>query len=286
MTTSISRFAGDHAFLSNFYVEADGLSGEHRFQAAKTLDPIQHARVLAQPTPGAAKGAGRHVVLRSDWEQVKVAVMTDVVTEKFASLPLRELLLSTDDAVLVEGNTWGDVFWGVDARTGAGRNVLGQILMEVRQAIRDEVTASAQEAAEPIVRFTGDYRFLSNFWPIPGETSVEHIYQAAKAASDEDRDRILALPTPGEAKRAGQEVAMRSDWDDVRIQTMAAALGIKFCDPKLRQLLLATGERYLAEGNTWGDVFWGIDSVTGDGRNVLGILLMGVRSTLRAAEQA
>lgn len=283
-TDTINRFAGRYAFLSNFHVEADGLSGEHRFQAAKTLDPAEHARVLAAKTPGASKGVGRHVHLRADWERVKVSVMVDVVTQKFEDPALRTLLLDTGDAELVEGNTWGDVFWGVDLRSGEGLNVLGQILMGVRASIRQELEATSPSLRpEAITRFQGEHRFLSNFWPTADGKTVEHVYQAAKCADSDDSARILALPTAGEAKRAGQEVVLRADWSDVRVQVMADAVARKFVEPELRQMLLDTGDAKLVEGNTWGDVFWGVDMTTGEGRNALGILLMGVRASLRAA---
>lgn len=84
---------------------------------------------------------GRRVKLRPDWEQVKTAVMEEVVRAKFTQNPdLAALLLSTGDAELIEGNTWGDTCWGVDLRTGRGENRLGRILMKVRAEL-----AAAQE---------------------------------------------------------------------------------------------------------------------------------------------
>lgn len=84
-----------------------------------------------------AKAAGKKVLLREDWDQIKVDVMTEVVRLKFQQNPeLRTKLLSTGDALLVEGNWWKDTFWGVC--NGIGNNHLGQILMKVRSEINEK----------------------------------------------------------------------------------------------------------------------------------------------------
>jgi predicted NAD-dependent protein-ADP-ribosyltransferase YbiA (DUF1768 family) len=49
---------------------------------------------------------------------------------------LGDMLLSTGDELLIEGNTWGDTYWGVDLKTGIGENKLGKILMKVREEIK------------------------------------------------------------------------------------------------------------------------------------------------------
>ncbi len=130
--------------------------------------------------------------------------------------------------------------------------------------------------------FSGEYRFLSNFWPalvmLDGMAfpTVEHAYQAAKTNDMIERRRISALATPGQAKRAGRELHLDSDWDGERKEAvMLDLLRQKFSIPKLREMLLATGDRDLIEGNTWGDTFWGV--CRGTGQNNLGKLLMRVR---------
>ena len=86
-----------------------------------------------------AKRKGRHVQLRPDWEDVKLSIMEEVVRAKFTqNEDLKALLLATGDSVLEEGNTWHDIFWGVDARTRKGENHLGRILMQVREELRSE----------------------------------------------------------------------------------------------------------------------------------------------------
>jgi ribA/ribD-fused uncharacterized protein len=142
-TQRISRFDGkEYCFLSNFFycpVRYGWLvfpSAEHAYQAQKTLDPTERLAIQTAETPGKAKYLGRQVRLRTDWEQIKLRVMFDVVMEKFEkNLELRKRLLATGDAELVEGNTWGDRFWGVCQE--GGENWLGVILMEVRERLRE-----------------------------------------------------------------------------------------------------------------------------------------------------
>jgi ribA/ribD-fused uncharacterized protein len=135
--TTIDRFTGDHEFLSNYYaspIEVDGIlyaTVEHAFHAAKTLKLDEKRGIAAAATPGDAKRMGRLVEARADWEEVKVGIMEDLVRLKFGThSSLREMLLATGDAQLIEGNWWKDTFWGVCR--GAGRNELGKILMRVR----------------------------------------------------------------------------------------------------------------------------------------------------------
>ena len=85
-------------------------------------------------TPGQAKRAGNKLVLRPDWEQIKIIVMTDLCRIKFQDPHMRKLLLDTGDAELIEGNWWNDTFWGVC--NGIGQNHLGKILMAIRNLLR------------------------------------------------------------------------------------------------------------------------------------------------------
>jgi len=129
--------------FSNFAPFPINLSGkrwatsEHYFQAQKFLDTSDRERVRLSKTPALAARHGRDRTkkLRRDWDSVKVSIMRQAVEAKFRQHPdLRALLLSTSDAVLVE-HTSDDDFWG-DGGNGSGRNMLGRILMEVRDALR------------------------------------------------------------------------------------------------------------------------------------------------------
>ncbi|WP_254831144.1 NADAR family protein [Haloglomus salinum] len=137
--------------------------------------------------------------------------------------------------------------------------------------------------------FEGDSRFLSNFAPIGVRydgtefATAEHAYQAAKARNKPDiYDRIAAATDPDEAKRLGRRVALPDDWEDRKRYVMLEVVTAKFGQhPDYRERLLETGRRTIVELNSWDDTYWGADIETGLGRNVLGRILMGVRSTLR-----
>ena len=146
--TIINRFDGEYAFLSNFAHRPITFKGktwvtvEHIFQAAKTLDEDMREQIRIASTPGKAKQIGRTVHLRPDWEQIKQEVMLKCIRLKFRQYPgLKERLLSTEDAVLIEGNTWHDNIWGdcscQKCRERKGENLLGQILMQVREELKE-----------------------------------------------------------------------------------------------------------------------------------------------------
>lgn len=127
----ITSFHGHYEFLSNFYTEPDRTCVEIDFQRSKTFNPSERFWFHPNISPGNAKRLGRRVTLRSDWEEVKVDIMEELVRQKFKDHPmLASQLISTHPHILIEGNNWGDQFWG--QVNGVGRNVLGQILMRVR----------------------------------------------------------------------------------------------------------------------------------------------------------
>lgn len=133
-----------YAFLSNFYaatVEYKGLTylnNEAAFQAQKCMTE-EEKLPFTEYNPPKSKGMGRRVALRPDWEDVKTSIMEEIVRAKFTQHPeLKQQLLATGDNVLVEGNHWGDTYWGVDTRTGLGENHLGKILMKVRKELRED----------------------------------------------------------------------------------------------------------------------------------------------------
>lgn len=137
--------------------------------------------------------------------------------------------------------------------------------------------------------FSGDYRFLSNFYPSPITAhgivypTVEHVFQAAKTLRIVERQVIASLPTPGQAKRAGRRLELRPGWNAMRIDVMAWCLAQKFAvGSDLADRLMQTHPADLVEGNTWGDRFWGV--CDGRGQNHLGKLLMARRSALRPAD--
>ena len=145
MAQVISSFRGKFEFLSNFYpisVAYEGKSypsSEHAFVAAKTLDEDIRTAITLVPTTGKVKKLGKTLTLRNDWNAVKINEMRRILEDKFSpsrtDVPIMQWLADTAPAILIEGNTWGDRFWG-QSPVGNGRNELGKILM----SIRDDIT--------------------------------------------------------------------------------------------------------------------------------------------------
>ena len=136
-----------------------------------------------------------------------------------------------------------------------------------------------------ITFFRDDYFFLSNFYEVPitynGITyrSSEAAFQSMKA-KDESLRKDFANLTPNESKKLGRKVNLREDWEDVKVDIMYEIVKQKFIqNPDLKDKLIATGNAYLEEGNTWGDKVWG--TVNGEGFNHLGFILMKIREELK-----
>ena len=136
----IDKFDGIYAFLSNFYdapVEYLGITyrnSESAYQAQKCPARIHEFTDI----PAAmAKKMGRKIEIRDDWEEVKDNIMFAIVYAKFSQNPdLKQKLIDTGKAPIIEGNTWGDTYWGqVD---GKGKNMLGKILMIIRHEFQNE----------------------------------------------------------------------------------------------------------------------------------------------------
>jgi ribA/ribD-fused uncharacterized protein len=131
---------GQFSNFAPFPIDLDGErwpTSEHYFQAQKFEDDAyrQKIRKINSPMQAARLGRDRTQKLRGDWESVKVAIMRQAVMAKFTQHEdLRELLLSTGEARIVE-HTENDDYWG-DGGDGSGKNMLGAILMEIRELLR------------------------------------------------------------------------------------------------------------------------------------------------------
>jgi ribA/ribD-fused uncharacterized protein len=142
---SVSDDFGQFSNFAPFPIDLDGEcwpTSEHYFQAQKFDDEAyrQKIRKTTSPMQAARLGRDRKQKLRRDWESAKIEVMVRAVTAKFTQYSeLRELLLSTGDAKLVE-HTVNDDYWG-DGGDGSGKNMLGRILMQVRQKLREDSEA-------------------------------------------------------------------------------------------------------------------------------------------------
>ena len=134
-----------------------------------------------------------------------------------------------------------------------------------------------------IKEFRGKYYFLSNFsnskFTLNGITflngeSAFHSFKDIKSQSE------FANLDPFTAKRKGRKVKLRHDWEDIKDDIMYKVVKAKFeQNVDLKEKLLATGDEYLEEGNTWNDTYWGV--CKGRGKNMLGKILMKVRLELK-----
>jgi ribA/ribD-fused uncharacterized protein len=143
--------------------------------------------------------------------------------------------------------------------------------------------------APGIYGFTGQFRWLSNFWNCSikdtwGNTfsCVEAAYQACKIDRNEEgwekQWELFSHMNASEAKAYGKKVKLRADWHEIKDTVMLRLLRQKFKNPSLATLLLNTKDLYLEETNTWGDKYWGVCNSIGE--NKLGKLLMQVRTEL------
>ena len=131
--------------------------------------------------------------------------------------------------------------------------------------------------------FKGNYRWLSNFercqiyYNGVMYQCVESAYQAQKTVNEKVR-WIFSNLDGREAKALGQEIHVRNDWEEVKLDVMHDLIWIKFNIPRFKQLLLATGDMEIIEGNYWGYTFWGV--YRGTGENHLGKIIMDIREEI------
>lgn len=152
--------------------------------------------------------------------------------------------------------------------------------------------------------FFNEYRWLSNFWEVDikfdGITypSIEHYYVAMKIDEPQKitikinnkdtkvlmtvlqlREYISKLETPGKAKKLGMKLIKRKDWDDIKISIMEFGLRQKYTQEPFKQNLIDTYPQKIIETNYWNDTFWGV--YEGNGKNILGKLIMKIREEIR-----
>jgi len=144
----------------------------------------------------------------------------------------------------------------------------------------------------------GPHRRFSNFddeapFPMPAwyDPSVillfdsgEHGFQCAKGRNQAEHERIRHADSPLAAKRAAWQYPCPPDWNRRRAHVMLTVVRAKFAVPELRELLLSTGDRILAEDSP-RDFVWGCRDPAGGytGQNLLGRALMRVRDEARYA---
>ena len=153
--------------------------------------------------------------------------------------------------------------------------------------------ATKQSATPSEIRFYRSnekpYGAFSNLYPRPIEfegrifPTSEHAYQAGKAQKPAVREWILSAPTPALAAMAAHGLYVWDvvpDWAKIKFDRMRAVLRAKFDQhADLKELLMSTGNARLVEAGTVNNAvnrLWG--EVDGKGENMLGVMLMELRS--------
>lgn len=164
----------------------------------------------------------------------------------------------------------------------------GTLLKTIEKKMRKQNNVAEDGS---ILSFSGDYRWMSNFWPsliTIGETqwpSVENAYQYSKFSHLKCVEVFLSV-TPSRAKKIATDMSkhIRADWDEVKYKYMRKLQYEKYLQNyDLGYKLVQTGSVNIYEGNTWNDLYWGVklDDIT-TGQNNMGKILMEVRDTLRS----
>jgi len=147
MQKSINFFKDDYEKFSNFYPvviyfeDRNYPSVEHAFVAAKSKDEMFRKMISEIPVnqAGKAKYKGRRIKLRPNWDLMKYSIMKRFLMQKFSYQQFKELLLSTGNNYIEEGNYWHDNYWGncycKKCKNIKGENKLGKLIMEIRGII-------------------------------------------------------------------------------------------------------------------------------------------------------
>lgn len=174
--------------------------------------------------------------------------------------------------------------------------------MSSRKLSHEEMVQHALESKK-INGFQDAYRWLSNFWQLEPFLydnirfeSVETFYVAMKvprnhkvrvrinpneiATHEVNTRTYIATLAPNHAKVFGRTLPLRHDWEEIKLAVMEYGLRIKFNQPKMKELLLATRDIEIVELNRWNDTYWGVN-LKGEGENNLGRLIMKIREELK-----
>lgn len=136
---------------------------------------------------------------------------------------------------------------------------------------------------DTIDKFKGEYDFLGNrfacrfIWQGLKYGNAEAAFQSSRCENDRERKAFCAC-SADKAALKGREIVPPTGWATERLSIMESVLTAKFeQNPMLMQRLVETGNRLLINGNSKGDMFWGVDLYTWEGENMLGKLLMKIR---------
>lgn len=157
--------------------------------------------------------------------------------------------------------------------------------------------------------FFDEHRWLSNFWEVDIKyggviyPTVEHYYVAMKVNEPQKvtieidkeevevymdvqqlREYISEISTPEKAKKFGKkQLKERNDWEDIKISIMEFGLRQKYNQEPFKTKLINTYPQKIIETNGWKDRFWGV--YEGEGKNVLGKMIMKIRKELKKSDK-
>jgi len=140
----IKEFKGEFRWLSNFsevHVILGGVkypSVEHAYQSAKSEVESWKKFCAETPEAGKVKNASKGIIVISTWKRMNLGIMKELLIQKYNQEPYKSKLIDTGEEKIQEGNLWGDDFWGIDLKTGTGKNILGQMIMEIRDELKEK----------------------------------------------------------------------------------------------------------------------------------------------------
>lgn len=137
----ILQFNKQYSWLSNFSpcsIELDSIiykSVEHAYMSAKSDDEQWKYFCAKEDLARIVKNKSKSIILKDNWNSIKVDIMYNCLLQKYTQEPYKSLLKNTGDCFIQEGNTWKDTFWGVDLSTSNGKNMLGTLIMNIRDKL-------------------------------------------------------------------------------------------------------------------------------------------------------
>lgn len=135
-----------------------------------------------------------------------------------------------------------------------------------------------------ITALKGDYEFLAMTYNYPitvdgiTYTNAEAAFWSQRIMDKKARNKLSRLSAMKARAKALQAEPI-DDWDETKDDILKRILEIKFKDESLRMRLLSTGDALILNNNTYRDEYYGI--YNGKGKNVLGKMLMELRSSLK-----
>lgn len=136
----INSFRGEYRWLSNFFKCDVFLWGYHfntvenASKASKANNMNDWLTMVNCKIPSEAKSKGKVINIRDDFDSVKINIMYELLLQKFSDPYFKRKLLLTGNQQIIEGNKWGDTFWGIC--NGVGENNLGKLIMRIRNELK------------------------------------------------------------------------------------------------------------------------------------------------------